>query len=267
MGKKYFIVSDVHSFLKPLMNALSQNGFEYSNKNHILIVLGDLFDRGNDSFELFSFVKNLHKQERFIYIRGNHEDLLFDCMNEIDKGYTPSRHHFHNGTVKTICQFCNENEWVMYTPEWIKTKKAYDTMKPILDFIENNSFNYVEIKDYILVHGWVPCDFKDSVTPFKKEITLNSEWFKADNLKWQEAHWINGMNAWLNGARIPNKTIVCGHFHCSWGWSHIRQKYKEFPPSTHKDFQKSFQPFVDDGIIAIDSCTAYTGKVNCLVLE
>ena len=43
-----------------------------------LILLGDLFDRGPDSWEVFQAVKKQEKAflERFILLRGNHEDYL-----------------------------------------------------------------------------------------------------------------------------------------------------------------------------------------------
>jgi len=43
-----------------------------------LIFLGDLFDRGPSSFEVFETVRNLERrfQENFILLRGNHEDYL-----------------------------------------------------------------------------------------------------------------------------------------------------------------------------------------------
>ena len=66
---------------------------------------------------------------------------------------------------------------------------------------------------------------------------------------------------------IPGKTIVCGHFHSSWGWSHIDQKRKEWPPKNYKNWQKSFEPYIKEGIMAIDSCCAYSGFLNCLTLE
>ena len=28
-----------------------------------------------------------------------------------------------------------------------------------------------------------------------------------------------------------------------------------------------FSPFIDDGIIALDACTAYSGFVNCVVID
>ena len=54
--KKYFAVSDVHSFATELYKALSNKGFERDNPEHILIVCGDAFDRGQETLELFDFL-------------------------------------------------------------------------------------------------------------------------------------------------------------------------------------------------------------------
>ena len=76
------------------------------------------------------------------------------------------------------------------------------------------------------------------------------------------------MDCWKNPKyRIPNKTVICGHWHCSWGWSVLRQQRKEFPPMNRTNWQESFEPFIDDGIMAIDACTAYTKLMNIIVVE
>lgn len=250
---KYFVVSDTHSFYDELMAALNEKGFEANNHKHKLVVCGDLFDRGEQTVQLYNFVKSLG--DRFIYVRGNHEDLLADCLYEIKKGWTPSRHHFSNGTVKTICQFCGENEWIMYDPSW--RRKIEDIMTPIMDYINNKTVDYFDIGDkYVCVHGWWPVhDFVD-------------DYHTAEDWLWKDARWENGMEMWkFPGCRIEGKTVICGHWHCSWGWSHIRQERKEWPQKNRSDWVKSFEPFVDEGIMAIDACTAYTGKVNCVVIE
>ena len=51
--KKYFIFSDTHSFFTILKKELDRKGFDVNNKNHILILCGDLFDRGNESKEIY----------------------------------------------------------------------------------------------------------------------------------------------------------------------------------------------------------------------
>lgn len=254
MSKKYFVTSDVHSFLDELMVALNEKGFEIDNSDHILCVCGDLFDRGNQTVELFEFVRGLQEQDRLVYVSGNHESLLFDCMKEIHRGMVPSSHHFHNGTIKTVCQFCGENEWIVYDPTW--RNKICKVMQPVLDFIADNCVDYAEIGDYVLVHGYLPCyqgldDFRDATSE-----------------DWERARWENGMEMWKNPrCRVEGKTVICGHFHCSYGWSHIRRERKEFPQKNRRGWEKSFEPFVDDGIMAIDACTAYSGLCNVIVIE
>lgn len=250
----YFVSSDIHSAYTIWMNALKNAGFNKNKYSHKVVVCGDLFDRMDETVQCFEFVQELQKQGRLIYIRGNHEDLLIDCVDEIRAGRVPSSHHFSNGTVKTICQFCGQNEWIIYDPTW--RDKICEIMQPVLDFINKNCVDYVEIGDYILTHAWLPTyshldDFRD-----------------ADKSDWEQARWLNGMEMWTNPKnRIEGKTVLVGHWHCSWGWSHIRQERKEWPQKNRKDWQKSFEPFVDDGIIAIDACCAYSGKINVVILE
>lgn len=75
------------------------------------------------------------------------------------------------------------------------------------------------------------------------------------------------MEKWRQGAVIEGKTIVCGHFHTSWGWAHIRHKYKEYPSVGEPGFEESFKPFIDKGIVALDACTAFSGICNCFVIN
>ena len=251
---KFFVSSDIHSAYTLWMNALKNAGFDKFNPNHIIIVCGDLFDRMDETMQTYLFAKEMSEKNRLIYIRGNHEDLLFDCMSQIKRGKCPSHHHFHNGTVKTICQFCGQNEWIMYDPTW--RDKIYEIMQPILNWINETCVDYFKTDKYVFCHGWVPCyEGLDNFEDATKE-------------DWEQARWNNGMQMWLNPkCRVDGMTVIVGHWHCSWGWSHIKQERKEFPQTNREGWEKSFEPFVDDGIIAIDSCVAYTNKINCIVLE
>ncbi len=67
--KKYFITSDTHSFYNELIEELNNKGFDVNNKDHIIIMCGDLFDRGSESLKLYEFIKSLPKERR-ILIRG-----------------------------------------------------------------------------------------------------------------------------------------------------------------------------------------------------
>lgn len=244
--KRYFICADIHGFYDELISALDGVGFHLFNPEDILVVCGDAFDRGNQALEVYTLLKDLQSYDRLIYIRGNHEDLLFDCVEEMLHYDKPNFHHYSNGTVATITQLERDNK-----------------VKEVLSFIEKYSRDYYELGDYIFVHGWIPYTIKHKAIglPFEMGLEYVPE-LDATPEEWKRARWHNGMESWINGIKIPNKTIVCGHWHCSWGNYFIHKKGSgEFNPDS------DFKPFIDDGIIALDTCTAYTHKINIIVID
>lgn len=247
--KTYFACSDIHSFYWEWMQALHSAGFDVGNPDHIIILCGDVFDRGDESVECFEFMKILKEHNQLIYIRGNHEDLLFKAVNDIDKGLHIGGHHISNGTIKTISHFLDTTEYdvLSRTFDW----KKFDEMvnSTYLPFIAENSIDYFELGDYVFVHGWVPTTADE-----EGYMTVGEDWKNGD---WNEARWENGMEMSYFDVTIPNKTIVCGHWHTSWGW-HIKEpkKYSEWGPNA------TFRPFFSSGVIALDACTAINHFVN-----
>lgn len=94
---KYFVCSDIHSFYSPMIKALNEKGYDKKNPNHCLIVLGDLFDRGEETIELIDYIKSI-PEDRIILIRGNHENSLLKLL----KNKFASLSDKHNCTVKTL---------------------------------------------------------------------------------------------------------------------------------------------------------------------
>ena len=257
---KYFVTSDVHSAYTPLMIALEGAGFDKNNSDHKVIICGDLFDRMSETVQVYNFAKEMDEQGRLIYIRGNHEWLLKECVKEIRRGMVPSGHHFSNGTVKTICQFCGQSEWIVYDPSW--SDKICEVMQPILDWIDKTCVNYVEFKDMILVHSWIPLTKGDSLPAHytrNRKFKFNPNWRNANQEEWNEATWGNPFDMAERGF-LPDKTVVFGHWHCSAGWNSA-EGCGEFGDDA------KFDPYYGDGFIAIDACTAYSGKCNVIVVK
>ena len=278
---KYFCVSDIHSFYDPLLQALSSRGFDLNNKSHNLIVCGDAFDRGDDTVKGFELLKILEEQDRLIYIKGNHEELLFDCINEMLNNKTPGSHHFHNKTVKTICQVCGQNEWIAYAPqspdmrELIKEKTS-----ELREFIKKTCVDYFTLGNKIFVHSWIPCKIKGQdytwnptyEKPYdwigKQESDLSEEEQNIYEAEWSAARWGNPFLMWKNKLYPEGKCIVFGHFHVSYGHSRIDMKCKEWPQLNQlEQMEKAFEPWIKDNVIGIDACCAYSGKINCLVFD
>ena len=57
------------------------------------------------------------------------------------------------------------------------------------------------------------------------------------------------------------KTIVCGHWHTSYGHCKYEGKGSEFGRDA------DFSPYYAPGIIALDACTARSGQVNVITLD
>ena len=91
---------------------------------------------------------------------------------------------------------------------------------------------------------------------------IGEEWRDAPNSEWHKARWVNGMFAAVNGHIIPEKTVICGHWHCSYG--HSKDSNGKIPEFGNGAV---FEPYYSSGIIAIDACTAASGKVNVIKIE
>ena len=79
---KYFAVSDLHSFATELKASLRLAGYNKKNKDHVLIVCGDVFDRGDETLEIYKYLVDIPKKRR-ILIRGNHELLFLKLLKKV----------------------------------------------------------------------------------------------------------------------------------------------------------------------------------------
>ena len=258
---KYYVVADVHSYLDELVRALDEKGFFSDTEPHKLILCGDLFDRGDRPLELQAFILDLMERDEVILIRGNHEDLLCEMLLHIDEyiPYIEYTHHAQNGTFDTALALAQmTKQQAKAEPNRLRSAMA---QTPFMTKILTAMVDYFETEHYIFVHGWIPCDVVRVGIEEKKRYFTSPKWREAGKKAWQSARWINGMEAWKSGALERGKTIACGHFHTSWGHSHLDGRGTEWGSDA------IFEPFVHDGIIALDACTVRTGQVNVLVVE
>ena len=240
----YFIIADVHGFYSAMIKALKQAGFDKRNKNHTLVVLGDLFDRGFQPIECLDYVMSIPKKRR-ILIRGNHEDLLEDCIKR--------RYFFEqdiqNRTQSTV--YLMGNDCLRRYPELpdIQNLGTFDRCErhTLLQKYLSECADYAEIGDDIFVHSWIPTEnFSDG------------NWRSGD---WKMARWVNPFEQWNAGLVPEGKTIYCGHWHTSWANHYYHNKGEQF------GIFADFSPFVDKGIVGLDACTAYTFRVNVYKIE
>ena len=282
--KKYFIVSDIHSFYTPLIEALNNSGFDKDNQDHILVVLGDVFDRGNETLEVYEFLKSI-PDDRLILIKGNHE-LLYE---EVLETSWPDDGDFKNGTIRTFCDIANVEQPLVDSTYW-HIHNIIESMMPNGDVVDIDEqvkhywniiinrvsksevtkwikskkwINYLETDKYIFVHSWIPCSLQLTRNGGKysfEEIGPREDWRNATQTEWNDATWGCPWSKAKAGWNITGKTIVCGHWSTSDFFNNLtKQKKKEYDCPIFKS--KRYK------LIGLDACTVMSGKVNVLVLN
>ena len=238
--KKYFITSDIHSFYSEFITALSKAHFDIDNKDHILIICGDIFDRGDEAIQLYNWLKQL-PSDRKILIRGNHEYLLLDLIRRT----YPLNYDFSNGTWKTYCDL-NNNNLIDEIYKWINS---------------DSWINYYELNNYIFVHSFIPLTYNNKKSG--SAISYNKNWRKnATERDWIQASWECPWKQFLDGMfneEIKNKKIlVCGHWHTSDFYNVL----------DNKSYKLTENPiYTSSNLIALDACTALTHKINIFVVD
>ncbi len=257
---RYYVVADIHGFYTPLITALKEKGFFEDSNPHKLVVCGDLFDRGDEAEEVQRFIVDLIKRDLVILIRGNHEDLMEELVENLEEWMNEDiiySHHWHNRTPQTIFQLTHTDlDEAVIQPKKLRLKMQNT---PFFKTILPTMKDYYETEKYIFVHGWIPADGVGGNRP--QYFYPIGHWRESGQARWREARWFNGMLAASCGVTEPGKTIVCGHWHASYGHAILEGKGTEF------DWDSDHTPYYANGIIAIDACTAVSGFVNCIVLD
>lgn len=260
---KHYVVADPHGYYTHLERALREAGFFDETEPCKVVVCGDLADRGKEADAMIDFMLRLKEEGRLVYILGNHEDLLVQCLHKIAGGgvhevASGMSHHYHNGTWDTLLQISGMDELSAYNNPYAMVKEVLHSpfYRELLPF----GVDYYETKRYIFTHGWIPCFVRGNRPYLQYE--YNPDWRSEETVIWQRARWFNGMElACKHGVTVPEKTVVCGHWHASYGHALIENKGTEFGSDA------DFSPFYAEGIIALDACTARSRKVNCIVIE
>ena len=149
------VIGDIHGCDDQLRNILKK--LDPDPENDMLILLGDLFDRGPDSWEVFQTVKELEESfgERFVLLRGNHEDhLLRKKMSFMDnlvwirvgKNDTVKSFRSHGQKMEDTIPWLTEHTKMYYKSDRFQCVHAGVKIEPL----EAND-NYTLIHDHSVV--------------------------------------------------------------------------------------------------------------------
>jgi len=279
---KYFVVSDIHSFDIQLKNALKAAGFEKTNKDHTLIVCGDIFDRGAGTMELFKFLYSIPKK-RCILIKGNHEDLYLELL----KKKFPDGYDFSNHTVDTFCHIAGYSPEIMTAKYWYKLgeenpyERMQQTWQEILKEVRENKItgwlksnqwrNFYELDKYIFVHSFIPLinlDGQPSWYINNRKFHYFANWrTDATELEWYDARWgcpyQNYLDGYFKHEEEEGKVLVCGH----WVVTDFRQAINNRMTDNTDIYYSEHLIGLDCGVWHYKGTSGYYHPQNVLVID
>lgn len=248
---KYVFVSDIHGQYNKLAEALA--GAQFDPSTDTLVCLGDIFDRGPQSWEVLMYIMSCPNR---ILIWGNHDFRLRDLMLGKDMAQS---FDYSNGVLQTMHSFCPELkgmssiDMIMYL---LQTDDRYKTKYELIWKYFNECVWAVEWDDLIASHGWLPHVVKGS--PNKTSVHLFPNWRSATRDAWYTASWAHTEKC-INSKAFPDKQLIVGHWHA---WR-LHQNINKIP------FHLApFTSYISEKVIGIDGCSnADEGVVNTYVAE
>ena len=127
------ILADIHGCADQLQKMIS--ALAPDPEMDRLILLGDLFDRGPDSWGVFQLVKELAEAfgERFVLLRGNHEDYLLTeklsltmrmVWDRVGRGTTVSSFREHGEKMEDAAPWLREHTEMFWQGEGFRCVHA-----------------------------------------------------------------------------------------------------------------------------------------------
>lgn len=149
---KYYVIGDVHGELDKLQEILKY----WNSDSEQLVLLGDLVDRGPDSYGVIKLAMELKEKYGAKINKGNHEDMFLSWLempsSEMDLYYP-------QGGKNTINSFFQQNITSTLHPIYI-AQKLKEQFSDELSFIKNLPL-YTESENHVFVHAGVNLSIDD----------------------------------------------------------------------------------------------------------
>ncbi len=191
-------------------------------------------------------------------ILSNHERLFVSALHQIAREENclnvALSAHDSKGTWGSLLQLAHMDERMEVKFPLEPVSRVLDS--PFYQILLPSAQNYLETKDLVFVHGYIPCIVK-GYRPYE-EYAYDANWRAATGDSWERAKI---ELACKHHIVEPGKTIICGHWHTSYRHAIYEKNGSEYGSDAN------FAPFYADGIIALDGCTVRNREVNCIVVE
>lgn len=181
-GMRVYAIGDVHGrldLLREMSRAIEEREAELSAAETLVILLGDLVDRGPDSAGVLRFARDWQARANVRILAGNHEEMFLKSFENADI----LRHFLRHGGKETLLSF--GMSWSAYASATVeKVREMMAEVVPAEDraFIEGLE-DKIALGDYLFVHAGIEPD-----TPIEDQKTADLRWIREPFLSHAQPH-------------------------------------------------------------------------------
>lgn len=200
-GQRVYAVGDIHGRLdlfRALVEAIEADDAERAPAETLVVLLGDLVDRGPDSKGVIDLAREWQERRPVRILFGNHEEMFLRSMADIEM----FRHFLRHGGRETVLSYgVDPGHFAQATLE-----EAQDLMReavPARDVAFVKGFEgMIRAGDYLFVHAGI-----DPRVPLDEQREKDLRWIREPFLSHPEPHGV----VVVHGHTICESVEDCGN--------------------------------------------------------
>jgi serine/threonine protein phosphatase 1 len=181
-GQRVYAIGDVHGradLFGSMIQAIERDDAARGPAQTVIVLLGDLIDRGPDSAEVLAMARAWQSRRRVRIICGNHEQVLLESVSNLEA----FSHFMEFGGRETVLSY-GVDDTLLREADLVQAHRLMISSVPEADLRYIESFeDYVLIGEYLFVHA--------GILPGKRledQLGRHLRWIREPFLSYERSH-------------------------------------------------------------------------------
>ena len=200
-GQRVYAVGDIHGRLdlfEALVAAIEADDVARAPAETLIVLLGDLVDRGADSKGVIEFARELQQRRPVRILAGNHEEMFLRSLSDIET----FRHFIRHGGRETLLSYgINHGQFQAASMEEAQQLASEAVPADHLAFLESFE-DMIQLGDYLFVHAGI-----DPRVPLDQQRRRDLRWIREPFLSHDGSHGV----VVVHGHTICDEPEDCGN--------------------------------------------------------
>jgi serine/threonine protein phosphatase 1 len=183
-GRRVYAVGDIHGRLdlfEALIAAIEADDAACDSADTLIVLLGDLVDRGADSKGVIDFARELQNQRTVRILAGNHEEMFLRGLADIET----FRHFLRHGGRETLLSYgIDRRRFLEASMEEAHAMAIEAVPADHIAFLEGFE-DMIQLGDYLFVHAGI-----DPRVPLDEQRRSDLRWIREPFLSHEGSHGV-----------------------------------------------------------------------------